>query len=483
MTRALTLALALAACGACVGCSDEPAGTPAPPPSARSASSASASAALATSAPPRGSSGPLPARSVGAEVETALHTRARSLAEALGRNDYATFTKSYDDDMQKSLPEPQLRAMWEALTSRVGALEKVDSTHEEQFGAYRVIVVRSKFKTTSLDLKLSFDKKDRLTGFFAAAIEEYEAPPYARADAFEERVVVIDAAGTPLPGVITAPKSTDKVAGIVLVPDAGPQDLDETIGANKPFWDLAQGLASEGFAVLRFDKRTLADPSASASANFTVEEELVADAAAAVATLAREANVDPKRIVVVGHGLGGRVAPRIAKRGGVAGVALLAPRARPLADAELASVKYLANLDGHVAPDEDDAIHAAEAQATLALALGDGREVNGRALGYGAAYWKDLASFDAPAAARALELPLFVAFGGRDYEVTKEDAAIYDKALAGAAGAVVRTYADANHLLMPGGGPSNPEEYRQASHVSQDLVKDLAEWVRSIKSS
>jgi hypothetical protein len=37
---------------------------------------------------------------------------------------------------------------------------------------------------------------------------------------------------------------------------SGPNDRDSTVGANKIFRDLAEGLASAGIAVLRYDKRT-----------------------------------------------------------------------------------------------------------------------------------------------------------------------------------------------------------------------------------
>ncbi len=44
----------------------------------------------------------------------------------------------------------------------------------------------------------------------------------------------------------------------VMVQGSGPNDRDETIGPNKPFRDIAEGLSSDGIAVLRYDKRTYA---------------------------------------------------------------------------------------------------------------------------------------------------------------------------------------------------------------------------------
>jgi dienelactone hydrolase len=93
---------------------------------------------------------------------------------------------------------------------------------------------------------------------------------------------------------------------------SGPNDRDETIGPNKPFQDLAWGLASQGIAVLRYDKRTRVYPAQFvALPNATVKEETIDDALAAVALLRNTPNIDQHRIFVLGHSLGGMLVPRI----------------------------------------------------------------------------------------------------------------------------------------------------------------------------
>ena len=75
----------------------------------------------------------------------------------------------------------------------------------------------------------------------------------------------------------------------------GPNDRDETIGPNKPFRDLAHGLASRGIAVLRYEKRTKEHPILMAMSvnTITVKEETIDDAVAAVEALASRRRSSP----------------------------------------------------------------------------------------------------------------------------------------------------------------------------------------------
>ncbi len=132
--------------------------------------------------------------------------------------------------------------------------------------------------------------------------------------------------------------------GAVLVHDSGPNDRDESLGPDKLFRDLAEGLASRGAAVLRHDERRSA-------AIATVKNEVIDDAVAALALLRSTAGVDAKRVFVAGHSLGGMVASRIAEADpSVAGVIPLAGAALPMEDAVARQVKYIAGLQGDTSP-------------------------------------------------------------------------------------------------------------------------------------
>ena len=83
---------------------------------------------------------------------------------------------------------------------------------------------------------------------------EYKTPGYANQELFTEEEVVVGEGKWALPGTLSMPANvaaSDKVPAVVLVHGSGPNDRDESIGPNKPFKDLAWGLASKGIGVLR----------------------------------------------------------------------------------------------------------------------------------------------------------------------------------------------------------------------------------------
>jgi len=98
-------------------------------------------------------------------------------------------------------------------------------------------------------------------------------------------------------------------------------------------------------------------------------------------------------------------------------------------------------------------------------------------LGVPAAHWLDLRTYDPLATARDLAIPVFLAQGGRDYQVPPSELAAWREALAGPSDATFREYPGLNHLLMAGSGPSTPAEYSEPGHVASEVVADLAAWI------
>ena len=126
-----------------------------------------------------------------------------------------------------------------------------------------------------------------------------------------------------LAGTLTSPTGSGPFPVVVLISGSGPQDRDETIFGHKPFLVIADHLATQGFAVLRYDDRGTAKSTGDFAA--ATSEDFANDVEAVVDFLKTHKRVDPQRIILCGHSEGGIIAPMVAsRRDDIAGVILMA---------------------------------------------------------------------------------------------------------------------------------------------------------------
>ena len=297
--------------------------------------------------------------------------------------------------------------------------------------------------------------------------------------------IAVTVGAPPLRATLTLPAGPGPFPAMVLVSGSGPNDQDESFQSDKPFRDLALGLALRGVATLRYDKRTHDDPTAIDPKTFTATDEYVPDALAAIDLLEHRAPVDHHRIFVLGHSQGGTFAPRIAQQAPqVAGVVLLAAAAeRPGAEL-LRETRYLATLPAPLGPQYATQVpHVASIAAQMdSPALATESPSTRLFGGVGPAYYLDLQRYDPVATARAIPQPLLILQGDRDYEVTvTDDLDVWTKGLAGRRGVTVVQFGQADHLFIDGQGPPTPEDYDTPGVVDPAVISTIAKWVGTIR--
>jgi dienelactone hydrolase len=416
-----------------------------------------------------------------------LIVAAKQFVDLLTKEDFAGAVARFDETMKTALPEPKLRETWKALQAQAGQFQKQLAARTIKLAGYDVVFVTCQFERTALDTKVVFDGSGRIAGLFfvptQAATTAGDSPAYVRTNAFRERDFTVGKGEWRLPGTLTLPTSVDRSwPAVVLVHGSGPNDRDETIGANKPFRDLAWGLATKGVAVLRYEKRTkeyAARFIATDLGRFTVQEETLEDALIAVSQLRATDGLDPKRIFVLGHSFGGTVAPRLGQADPrIAGLIILAGSTRPLEDLIVEQTRYLLSIKGDKSAEDNSKL--AELQSMVdkvkKLTVADGSS-SAVLLGAPPAYWLDLRQNDPLGISKALKQPLLILQGGRDYQVTQVDFDRWKEALGGQPRVTFKLYPRLNHLFVAGEGKSTPAEYEQPGHVAEAAVTDIAEWI------
>ena len=420
-----------------------------------------------------------------------LSEKALAVMEMARAGRFDAIREMFAPQLQALVATEALRAAWTSEVDRRGEVSSVGTPIVEPAGpGVSLVRIPLAFDGEGMTVVLSFDGRGALTGLqlapasAATPTEPWVAPPYVDTNAFEEREVTLGSGPLAAQGTLALPRGQDQCPAAVLLAGSGPSDRDETIGRNKPLKDLASGLATLGIASLRFDKVTYAHRDQLASLpSFTVNDEYVRDAAAAIRLLAQDPAVDASRIFVLGHSLGGTVAPRIATvQPEVAGLVILAGGAQPQQWAIVRQVVYLASLQPENSSAAEPSIAALTRQAHMVDSPDLSPTTPSAELPFGvpAPYWLDLRAYDPVAAAAALGKPMLILQGGRDYQVTvDDDLAVWRAGLEDRANVTIRVYENDNHLFFVGSGRSTPAEYEPAQHVDPEVVAEIANWVTS----
>ena len=411
-----------------------------------------------------------------------VEAHARAIVGMLVAGEYTKIESQYADQMARALAPGALGASWANTARQLGAFESITSVQVSQTGSNHIAIAACAFKNYTVTFRIIFNDAGQLAGLTAGNPTlrvTWSPPAYSDPSSFAERPVTVKTARFELPGMVTIPTSAGRHPAIVLVHGSGPNDMDETGGANKMFKDLAYGLASRGVAVLRYDKRTrkYGAQSSDDPAQLTVKDEVIDDALSAVALLASMPEIDPRRVFVAGHSEGAYLAPRIATgQPQIAGIILLAGNARPIEDLVVEQVRYEASMAGPITPAIQRAIDSAEesARAFRDPDLKPGMTVRLLGAPLPASYVLDLRTYHPTDVAAALKMPILVMQGERDYQVTMTDFELWQKALARHANATSKSYSGLNHYFIMGTGPGSPSEYMQPGHVDTRVIDDIA---------
>jgi dienelactone hydrolase len=408
--------------------------------------------------------------------------RAREAVDLVIAGKYADLLAVSTPDMKRAAPVELWENKVAPMLAAFGKPIEFGQPASTSVEGNTVVTWPVRFEKVTVEFTVSVTPTGRIAGLFIRPPKPpttpYVRPAYSQAGAFTEREVTVGADEWKLAGTLLLPVSAKPAPAVVLVHGSGPNDRDETILGNKPFRDLAEGLASRGIAVLRYEKRTkVYGMKMAALHSLTVREETLIDAQRAAELLRGEAGIDARRIFYLGHSMGGYLLPWLLLNDPhAAGGISLAGNTRPIEDLVIEQTGYLLSLQSPQAAGAKQ-LESVQKEVAAIRALEPGKPDGGMLLGAYPAYWLYLRGYDPPAVAAGLQTPLLILQGERDYQVTMQDFGNWKAALGERKNVTLKSYPALNHLFMEGTGKSTPEEYAKPGHVSADVINDVAQWV------
>lgn len=395
----------------------------------------------------------------------ALSARSETYTQNLIEGNYTGIAEDVSFSASSQLNADVIKRGWEGISPSLGAFESMGAISFTAGGSAALVETICHFENRDLLLKYTYNAKSELSGMWMAYI-----PQKAQAEstaAYTERVVPVGRKDAPLEGILTLPASAENPPAVLLIAGSGQQDMDETVGAagNKPLADLAHGLAQRGVASLRYNKRTAQYPGEPVNPqDLTIRYEVLDDAASAAGLLKNTDVIDSQHIYVLGHSLGGMLAPKIAQENSLSGLISLAGSPRSLEDIVLDQNKAaLGAVQGISDQEKQPALAQAEAQVDAAKNAKEGGIET--ILNAPENYWYTLHGIDTPVIAQSLDIPMLFLQGGADFQISPEkDFNAWKTLLSGNPNAEFKLYPSLNHLFMP-------------AAVDPDVIEDIASWI------
>lgn len=414
-----------------------------------------------------------------------LETMARNFLDHFLNKDMDKMEQMLGNQFLDAIPEGQLKEIANGLENQLGAFSHITRVEFTESHPYQVVTLVAKFGPREWGVFLTFDNELKIQGFLinVAPPENFTPPPaYADSTLFTEIAMDLNINDISLPAMLTMPNNRTDLPAVVLVHGSGAHNKDQAVGPNKIFRDIAHGLATYGIAVFRYEKRSLRHHNTLDRENFTAWDETGHDAVEAISMVGSLPGIDPNRIYLAGHSLGGVMAPRIALQAPqLAGIISLAGSPRYLYELIPDQFAYIASFRKDTTQMMSDMI--AETLESVDRLTNKRENPNAvyesRLMGLPPSYWRDINQHDVGAIAATLPQRILIIQGGRDYQVTLTDYQAWKKALARHPDATFHLLEDLDHLFFSGQGPSNPDSYFEENNVDRKIIDVIREWLHN----
>ena len=395
----------------------------------------------------------------------------------LFEEDYVACYNLFGEDLASGWQRSDLQEQWEMVRLVYGDPIGVLAYEGYRMNGEGAIITRVAHTHGASSVQMIYDDENALVSLSFSEYAEGSAYSVAAPQGVTETELTLSAdTEYPLRAILSLPENADNVPCVVLVHDAGAYDLNSALGGNVPFADIAHGLAQQGIATVRYDKRTYAHADKlddKLVKEMTVQQETIDDALLAIEAAAKAQGIDAEKIYVAGHGLGGMLAPRIAVQSGkVAGIVSLAGTARGYLD-----VVYDQNIAMTNDAEQKNAIKKEYKKVANVEELKDSATV----FGLPVPYLKDLYANPVSAQLQQLNIPVLVLQGKNDFQYTLDDYKSWQIALEGYAGdSEMVLFEKLNHMFADNTDlkrRGTTGEYLEESHVAQEVIDTIAQWV------
>lgn len=366
--------------------------------------------------------------------------KSKQYAEQMVSGLFTPVWEDFSADLANQMPEENLKKSFQSVLSGLDGYQGIDRVEEAESDGYQIVTVVLAYENNQgRSIRFVYDSEEHIAGiWFDTAVPggTQASDDGAVSDGgnqtgdYREREITVGREPYELSGTLLVPRQAEKAPIVILF---GEEDSDRngTMGAagNTPLKDLAEGLAGQGVATLRYNMRKY-EYQGKVSDSLGIYDSFLQDACYAVDQMNNEKEIDPERIYLAAMGESADWMSALVKKkkNRLSGVVLMG--AKPVKIQE----SFYANPDKNA---EVDAAYFMEENSTI---------------------------------------PLLVLQGKADFETTEEDYGQWKEIWKGRSHVTYREYEKLNHYFMPTTGRTDASDYDTENRVSSRVISEIAGW-------
>ena len=364
--------------------------------------------------------------------------KSKKYAEQMVSGLFSAAWEDFSKDLANQLSEESLKVSFNSVLSGVSGYQGIDRVEEKESDGYQMVDVVLAFENhQGRSIRFVYDSEEHIAGiWFDTAVLDKKGTTNngdtEQSGSYREKDITVGREPYELKGTLLIPQQKKKAPVVILFSDDD-CDMDGTIGTagNTPLKDIAEGLAKQGIAALRYHTRKY-EHGNRLTDNLGIYDSFLQDACYAVDQMYNENDIDSGHIYLAAMGENASRMSALVKRkkNRLSGVILMGAKPMKMQETFYASPNKTVEMDA-------------------------------------ADFMKENST-----------IPLLVLQGKADFETTTEDYEQWKEIWKGRSHVTYREYERLNHYFMTTTGKSDATDYNSPNNVSSQVISEIAKWCR-----
>jgi alpha-beta hydrolase superfamily lysophospholipase len=282
-----------------------------------------------------------------ANAQTAQDSIAKKFLSFNQQGKYDDAVKLFDKQVADQVSPQMMQQIWQQLTGKYGNYVDLKSTTLHTMDTLTIVIATCEFEKAMVDFSFAFNPDNHISGFHIIKVVPKTADFYSGSSSFAQENDTLKTPTGDIYGTLMLPDKPEKALVALIIAGSGPTDRNgnSTLGETSDVYKkLAEALAKNGIATLRYDKRGIGE-----SRDAMIKEKdlrfdnYINDAAAWIKSL--QVNPHFSKVIVIGHSEGSLIGMIAAREAHANAFISLAGAGRPINDVLLTQLKNISSND------------------------------------------------------------------------------------------------------------------------------------------